>query len=107
MTIAQQLKIKEFPFEIRDLKGDLIYREDSAGFWEKWERDSNGNCFYYENSDESWMKREYDANGYQIYVEYSDGRTFGNRPKHDIQIQNAIDLLVAEGLLLDAKILKK
>jgi hypothetical protein len=104
MTIAQQLKITEFPFEIRNSKGGLIYWENSAGFWEKWERDSNSNSFHYENSDGSWMKREYDANGYQIYVEYSDGRTFGNRPKTDVQ--KAIELLEKEGLLVDGKVLK-
>ena len=29
MTIAQQLKITEFPFKIKDSKGNLIYCEDS------------------------------------------------------------------------------
>ena len=31
MTIAKQLKIKEFPFEIKDSKGNQIYFEDSYG----------------------------------------------------------------------------
>ena len=30
-TIAQQLKIKNFPFEIKDDKGNEIYYEDSNG----------------------------------------------------------------------------
>ncbi len=51
-TIAQQLNIKEFPFEIKDKNGNEIYSEDSNG---------------------SWCKREYDSNGNEIYYEFSDG----------------------------------
>lgn len=51
MTIAQQLGIKKFPFEIRDKNGNLTYYENSGGFWEKREYDSNGNPIYYEDSD--------------------------------------------------------
>ena len=42
-TIAQQLKVTEFPFEIRDKKGNLIYFEYSNGYWYKREYDSNNN----------------------------------------------------------------
>jgi hypothetical protein len=49
-TIAQQLNVKEFPFEIRDKNGKLIYWEDSDGYWSKREYDSNGNEIYYESS---------------------------------------------------------
>jgi len=31
-TIAEQLKITEFPFRIRDSRGNVIYREDSNKF---------------------------------------------------------------------------
>ena len=51
MTIAQQLKIKEFPFEIKDKKGNRIYSETPGGYWAKWEYDDHGNLVYYENSD--------------------------------------------------------
>ena len=30
-TIAEQLKVKEFPFEIKDSNGNRIYFEDSHG----------------------------------------------------------------------------
>ena len=60
MTIAQQLKIKEFPLRIKDLKGKTIYFENSNGYWEK---------------------REYDANGNLIYSEDSNGTIVDNRPK--------------------------
>ena len=48
-TIAQELNIKEFPFSIKNSKGNVIYFEDSTGYWYKQEYDSNGNEIYYEN----------------------------------------------------------
>ena len=50
-TIAQQLNVTEFPFEIKDENGNEIYYEDSDGFWVKQEWDSQGNRIYYEDSD--------------------------------------------------------
>jgi hypothetical protein len=51
-TIAEQLNIKEFPFEIRDKYGNQIYWEDSTRFWEKREFDlSSGKRTYYKDSD--------------------------------------------------------
>lgn len=84
MTIAQQLKIKEFPFEIND---------------------SNGKVIYFETSTEYWVKREYDDNGNLIYWENSNGRIIDKRPKTDVQ--KAIELLTKEGLIVDGKILKQ
>ena len=84
MTIAKQLKIKEFPFIIKDSNGKWIYRENSDGYW---------------------FKREYDSNGNEIYYESSYGTVNDNRPK--TEIQKAIDLLTKEGLLVDGKILKQ
>jgi hypothetical protein len=62
-TIAQQLKIKDFPFFIKDKYGNEIYYEDSIGLWSK------------------WSKSEYDAYGNEIYRETSDGVVFDRRPK--------------------------
>jgi hypothetical protein len=125
MTIAQQLKIKEFPFEIKDSEGNRIYLEDSNGYWQKQEWDSKGKEIYFENSERYWLKSEYDSegkeiyfedsNGYwvkrkydskgnRIYYENSDGTIVDNRPK--TEIQKAIDLLTKEGLIVDGKILK-
>ena len=83
MTIAQQLKIKEFPFTIKDSKGNQIYWESSTGYW---------------------AKMEYDSKGKQIYFEDSDGGIVDNRLKTDVQ--KALDLLTKEGLIVDGKILK-
>jgi lactam utilization protein B len=104
-TIAKQLKIKEFPFEIKDSKGNLIYLETSYGAWTKREYDSKGNLIYWENSDGYWSKRTYDSDGNVIYYENSDGVITDNRPKTDVQ--KAIELLTKEGLLVDGKILKQ
>ena len=125
MTIAKQLKIKKFPFTIKDSKGNEIYLENSNGYWAKRERDSkgnqiywedsdgdwvkreydsNGNRIYFENSDGAWEKREYDSKGKQIYYEDSNGTIVDNRPKTDVQ--KAIELLTKEGLIVDGKILK-
>jgi len=101
MTIAQQLKIKDFPFFIKDKNGREIYKEtntywwkreydangrqiyyeDSKGFWVKREFDSNGNEMYSEDSTGFWFKNEYDSNGKQIYHENSSGIVVDNRPK--------------------------
>jgi YD repeat-containing protein len=125
MTIAKQLKIKEFPFEIKDSKNNRIYWENSNGYWAKSEFDSNGKEIYYENSDGYWAKREYDSkgnliycenssgfwtkyeydsDGNKIYWEDSDGTIRDDRPKTDVQ--KAIELLTKEGLIADGKILK-
>ena len=72
-TIAQQLNIKDFPFEIKDKKGNRIYFENSHGSWGKHEYNQNGKVIYYENSNGTWEKHEYNQNGKQIYYENSTG----------------------------------
>jgi hypothetical protein len=104
MTIAKQLKIKEFPFEINDSNGNCIYFEDSDGYWAKREYNSNSNQIHYENSDGYWSKSEYDSDNKEIYYENSNGKIIDNRPKTDVQ--KAIELLTKEGLIVDGKILK-
>jgi hypothetical protein len=104
MTIAQQLKIKEFPFEIKDSKNNRIYWENSNGYWAKSEFDSNGNRIYWEDFYGYWVKKEYDSKGKEIYYEDSDGTIVDKRPKTDVQ--KAIELLTKEGLIVDGKILK-
>ena len=73
MTIAQQLKIKDFPFVIKHKDGKEIYYENADGWWSKRERDINGREIYFENSDGYWCKCERDANGNQINYEDSKG----------------------------------
>jgi hypothetical protein len=92
-TIAQQLGIKEFPFVIRGCMGKRIYRENSDGFWFKYEYDSNGNQIYHENSNGFWSKKQYDSNGNVIYFENSKGEIINKRPK---QVELSMDEIAAK-----------
>ena len=70
-TIAQQLKIKDFPFFIKDKDGNKIYFENFNGFW---------------------VKREYDAHGNLIRYEASDGTVIDKRPKQvELTLQQIAD----------------
>jgi hypothetical protein len=64
-TIAQFLKVKDFPFVIKDKNGNIIYREVSNG---------------------SWFKRECDDQGNRIRYEDSNGVIVDNRPKPMIEL---------------------
>ena len=85
-TIAQQLNVTDFPFEIRDKEDNQIYSEDSYGNWVKNEYDSKGNQTYLENSGGSWVKWEYDSEGNEIYYENSNGNIRDKRPKETITV---------------------
>ena len=80
-TVAQQLNVKEFPFRIKDAKGNEIYYENSLGFW---------------------VKKEYNSEGIQIYVENSDGTIIDNRPK---VVELTMDE-IADKLGIDVNLLK-
>jgi len=106
-TIAQFLKIKKFPFIIKDENGNEIYHENSDnfwrknefdsdgkltysetsnGYWEKHEYDSNGKLTYSEDSDGFWAKREYDSNGNRIYYENSSGIVVDKQPNPVVEL---------------------
>jgi hypothetical protein len=85
-TIAQFLKVKDFPFEIKDKNGKRIYREISNGFWSKCEYDDRGNEIRFENSYGFWGKSEYDDEGNEIRYESSYGKIIDNRPKPMIEL---------------------
>ena len=81
-TIAEQIKwdFTNGDLQIRDKNNNLIYRENSLGFWAKCEYDSKG-VIYHEDSNKYWAKWERDSQGHQIYFEDSDGEIEDNRPK--------------------------
>ena len=85
-TIAQFLKVKAFPFVIKDDKGNVIYCEHSDGCWYKCEYDDKSNEIYCENSDGYWTKHEYDDKGNQIYLENSYGFIVDKRLKPMIEL---------------------
>lgn len=73
-TIAQQLNIKEFPFKIRDGRGNLIYYENANGWWEKTEYDLEDEVVYHENSvGEIFDKRFQSCDGKVVEI---DGKKY-------------------------------
>ena len=93
-TIAQFLKVKDFPFSIKDKNNKLIYYEDSSGFWSKTEYDQDGNLIYYEIPNGFWSKHQYDQNGKEIYFEDSNGYIIDKRPKIiELSLQEVADKL--------------
>jgi hypothetical protein len=92
-TIAQFLKVKDFPFFIKDKNNNEIYIEYSDGFWIKREFDQNGKLIYYENSSGYWYKTEYDQDGKLIYYEDSNGTIIDKRPKTEPTRLSSSDLL--------------
>jgi len=64
-TIAQQLKIKEFPFGIKNNAGKWIYYENETGYWARHEYNELGQRVYSEDSSGFSWSREYDADGKQ------------------------------------------
>lgn len=49
-TIAEQLNVIDFPFEIKDKQGRVIYFEKSDKYWVKTEYDSSNNIKYWQDS---------------------------------------------------------
>ena len=82
MTIAQQLNIKTFPFEIK-VDGNEVYFENSNGYWEKHEW-QDGECVYFEDSNGYWRKSKY-QDGKEVYCENSNGYIRDDRPKSKAQ----------------------
>jgi YD repeat-containing protein len=72
-SLGKQLKVKEYPFEIKDKKGNQIYKEWLDGEWQKREYDANGKETRFEDSDGNWRKCEYDTNGNRTRCEDASG----------------------------------
>lgn len=77
-TIAQQLNITDFPFEIKDNQGRVIY---------------------FERSDEYWVKTEYDSSSNIIYWQDSYGSIIDKRPKEaKIQYNRPEEIITLNGI---------
>ena len=77
-------KVYEQPVSIKDnyvfdSNGNVIYQEDSNGYWTKREYDTNNNEIYVEDSNGVWEKYEYNSNNNEIYYENSNGEIEDNR----------------------------
>jgi hypothetical protein len=80
-TIAQQLNIKKFPLEIRDVDGNIIYTEKADGYWIKREFDSRRNKTYFITSSGKWVRREFDKYNEIVFEEDSKGNIVDEREK--------------------------
>ena len=67
-TIAQELKVTEFPFIIKDKNNNQIYCEYSDGYWSKREFDSNCNIIYFENSDAAFIWNKIFESGKSVNI---------------------------------------
>lgn len=99
-TTAQFLKVKTFPFVVKDDKGNEIYWEDSDGCWLKYEYDDKGNEIYFEKSDGYWNKYEYDDQDNLIYYKNSDGYWF--KREYDDE-GNRIYWETSNGVIIDKR----
>lgn len=67
--------------EIRDKNDNLIYCEDSDGFWARRAYDKNNNEIYSKYSDGYWEKQKYNENNNEIYFENVYGLIIDKRNK--------------------------
>jgi hypothetical protein len=72
-TIAQELKIKDFPFEINDKNNNRIYYEDSVGFWVKREYNKNNNEIYFEDSSGLIIEKEKNLPVFNLEIDLDGG----------------------------------
>jgi hypothetical protein len=112
-TIAQQLGITKFPFEIKE-NGRVVYFENRAKYWVKYQYDKNGNeirrecsdlyigistfnknnqLIRFEDSKGYWQERGYDKNGVQNYYANSHGVVDDNRkPVKKVEVKISITI---------------
>jgi hypothetical protein len=107
-TIAQILNIKEFPFEIKDKMGNVIYEEFKDMEWIRKEFDSKGNETRYEHSNYSpdisyWHDTIYDANNNPIYHKNSNGfwiKRIYDKNNKQIDFESGFDTPSGETIIL-------
>ena len=65
----------QYPIELKDEDGNIVYRQNSKGYWIKSEY-TKGELTYWKSSDGYWEKYEY-TNGKRTYFENSHGAKWG------------------------------
>ncbi len=73
MSDTYGLRPDEYKLVLSKVFNQPVTIKGSAGY------NANGNLIYYENSNGFWYKKEYDANDNQIYYENSNGVIIDNR----------------------------
>ena len=61
LTIAQRLNITEFPFEIKDKYGNIIYIEREDGYWEIRKYNEDGKQVFHQNPNGFWAEEGYNT----------------------------------------------
>ena len=100
---GKPLNVK-FPIKLKDDKRNVVYFENSNGFWFKKEYDQNNNVVYYEDSDASWFKQEYDQNINVVY--YKDSNDYWFKKEYD-QNNNVVYFEDPRGIIKDNRPKKK
>jgi len=100
-TIAKQLKIDYFPFEIYDKFGWLIYYEEEDGRWVRYENNDLGFPVYAEESSGYYIKTEYNPLGLINYWENSEG--VWSKWEYDEDGLVIYKETSTDGVLIDAK----
>jgi len=59
LTIGQRLNITEFPFEIKDKYGNIIYIEREDGYWEIRKYNEEGKQVFHQSTNSIWAKEGY------------------------------------------------
>jgi len=88
-------------FEVRDEKGNMIYLEDSNGYWDKWKYDKEGNMTYFENSGGFWAKSEYNEKDKRSY--YEDSKGYWAKSEYD-EKGNVIYFEDKKGEIIDKRV---
>ena len=71
-----KLRVWKDYFEIHDKNDEIIYHENSSGYWQRWTRNEDGYIIYFENSNGNWRKYTRDDNGNPTSYVNSDGFWF-------------------------------
>jgi len=72
-TICEFLHIKTFPFDIKDDKDRILYKEEKDGLTYRHEYDDNGNMIYGENNEGYWFKQSFDNLNRLLFYKDSQG----------------------------------
>jgi hypothetical protein len=59
LTIGQRLNITEFPFEIKDKYGNIIYIEREDGYWEIRKFNEDKKQVFHQNQNGFWAEEGY------------------------------------------------
>jgi len=92
----------EYPIKLTDENDNVVYYEDSNGFWFRNVYNDFNQITFHEDSNYYWSKSEYDAGYNEIYNENSDGliRMTLKLNKKELTIKELEEMLAAKDIKL-------